>query len=338
MEIKNKVVMVTGGAGFIGSNLVDELSKKNKVIVVDNFSSGKMENLALHKNSNNVKIIRGDVLNKHSILQLMKGVEIVFHLAAKCQRLSFFKPQVVHKVNTVGTLNLLISSLKNDIKRFIYISSSEIYGTAKFIPMKETHPCEPTTVYGVSKLAGELYAKAFFKLYNLPVIIVRPFNTYGKRSHFEAVYGEVIPKFVIRASNNLPLIIYGSGRQTRDFIYIDDTIRGILSSGECDNLIGDVINVGTSKEVSINEIAKIVLSVLKKDDVGVSYVENRPGDIERHCADISKAKRLLNFVPKVEIKEGIKMYIDWLLAQDIDFKEALKKEKILCFKNENSII
>ncbi len=337
MEIENKVVMVTGGAGFIGSNLVDELSKKSKVIVVDNFSSGKLENLASHKNSTNIKIIKEDVLNKNNILQLMKGVEIVFHLAAKCQRLSFFKPHLVHKVNTAGTLNLLISSLKNEVKRFIYISSSEIYGTAKAIPMKESHPCEPTTVYGVSKLVGELYAKAFFKVYNLPVIIIRPFNTYGKRSHFEGVHGEVIPKFIIRALNNLPLIIYGNGKQTRDFIYIDDTIRGILSAAECDNLIGDVINVGTAKEVSINEIAKIVLTVLKKDIIEVSYLDNRPGDIERHCADISKAKRLLNFVPKVQIKEGIKMYINWLMAQDIDFEKALKKEKTLCFKNENFI-
>ncbi len=249
-------------------------------------------------------------------------------MAVGCLRLSISDPELIHEVNATGTLNLCQSALENGVERFVYVSSSEAYGSAQKVPMSEDHPLEPTTPYGASKAAGELYAKSFYYTYNLPIIIVRPFNTYGPREHFEGPYGEVIPRFVIRAMNDLPPIIFGDGEQTRDFTYVSDTVNGIILASQQESLIGDCINIAYGQEIKIKRIAEIVLNLLGKAELRPEHTKRRPGDVLRHYADISKAKTLLGFEPKIGIEEGIKEYIEWIANRNIDPREYLKKHEI----------
>ena len=252
MKAKNKRVLVTGGAGFIGSHLVDALYKNNHVIILDNFSSGKRENIQHHQENPDVEIVTGDIRDKALLYKITRDIDIVYHLAVQCLRVSIKDPEINHEVNATGTLNLCMASLQNSVKRFVYISSSEVYGTAVRVPMDENHPCEPMTVYGASKLAGEVYSLAYNRTYGLNAIVVRPFNTYGPREHFEGAYGEVIPKFVLRVLNNEPPVIFGDGTQTRDFTYVTDTVMGIIMASGCDAMIGQTVNIASGNETSVN--------------------------------------------------------------------------------------
>lgn len=327
MILKNKKILITGGAGFIGSHLVDKLVKENKIVVIDNFSIGSEKNLEQAKKSGNLKIIRGDITDLPTVKKAMSGIDIVFHLAAMGVRESINNPFPVHQVNTLGSLNLLSVAKKNNTERFIHISSSEVYGSANYVPMDEKHPLNPETIYGASKLSGEIYALSYFKTYNLPTMVIRPFNTYGPRSHFEGPYGEVIPRFVIRVINDLPPIIFGNGKQTRDFTYVSDTVEGILKASQEDRLVGDVVNIAYGKERSIKEVAEIVLKTIGKTNLKIIYQKSRPGDVKRHFADTKKAKKILEFRAKTSLEKGITLYIDWLKKEKINTKQALEKIK-----------
>lgn len=328
MKIKNKRILITGGAGFIGSHLVDALSENNYVIVLDNFSSGKKENIAHHEENPNVKIITGDIRDKPLLYEITGDIDIIYHLAVQCLRVSIKDPEINHEVNATGTLNLCMAALKNSVKRFIYISSSEVYGTAVKVPMDENHPCEPMTVYGASKLAGEAYTLAYYRTYGLNSIVVRPFNTYGPRAHFEGVYGEVIPRFVLRVLNNKPPVIFGDGTQTRDFTYVSDTVRGIILASECDGMVGQTVNIAGGSEVSVNTLAEVVTKKLNKKNLKPVYEKSRPGDVMRHFADVSKAKRLCNFTPQINIEKGIELYMDWFKARNYNLTELIKQDII----------
>lgn len=329
MKIENLKILVTGGAGFIGSHLVDSLVLfGNQVVVIDNFTSGKMENLRDHLNNKNVKIVNGDICNRALVHEITKGIDIVYHLAVQGIRTSIRNPDITHEVNATGTLNLCIACLKNKIKCFIYVSSSEVYGTALSVPMSEDHPLCPTTVYGASKLAGELYTLACYRTYGLPSMVVRPFNTYGPRSHFEGIYGEVIPRFVLRFLNDANPIIFGNGTQTRDFTYISDTVKGILMASGCDEMIGQSINIAKGEEVSINEIAVIISKKLSKEKLKPIYKKARPGDVMRHYADIAKAYKMFGYTPSLDIENGIGRYIEWFTSQRYDYKGLLKQDMV----------
>lgn len=338
MKIKNFKILVTGGAGFIGSHLVDSLvASGNYVIVLDNFTSGKRENLLIHENSSNVRIVEGDVRDKALLMDVTKAVDIVYHLAVQCLRISLKHPDTSHEVNATGTLNLNLACIKNKVKRFIYISSSEVYGTALTTPMSENHPLNPITVYGASKAAGEHYTLSFEKTYHTNSIVVRPFNTYGPRSHFEGAYGEVIPKFVLRFLNDSSPVIFGDGTQTRDFTYISDTVKGIVMASESDLLIGQTINIARGQEVSISKLAKIISEKLGKEDIEIVYKEQRPGDVMRHYADVKKAQETLAFYASMDIGEGIDKYIKWFTSQGYDYKRLLDKDMVFNWteKQEN---
>jgi len=323
-------ILVTGGAGFIGSNLVDALAAndKHEIIVADDFSTGARENVAHHAANPRVRVVALDIRDKRAAREIMRGVDVVYHLAVQCIRVSIRDPYLVHEVNATGTLHLLTAALDEDIKRFVYCSSSEVYGTALRVPMDEEHPLTPTTPYGASKLAGETYARSFYLTYGLPVTVARPFNTYGAREHFEGPYGEVIPKFVVRALNDAPLVIFGDGAQTRDFTDVSDTVRGLIAAGECDALVGDVVNIARGQEVRIRDLAQIVLDTLPASKSVIEYQAPRPGDVLRHCADIAKAKRVLGWSPKIGIRDGVRRYVDWLMRSEFDPREMLAKEKL----------
>lgn len=321
---------MTGGAGFIGSNLVDALAERetDEIIVADDFSSGKRENVAQHASNPRVRVAELDIRNKDAVRAIMRGVDAVYHLAVQCVRVSIRDPYLVHDVNATGTLHLLTAALDENIKRFVYCSSSEVYGTATRVPMDEEHPPAPTTPYGASKLAGEVYARSFFLTYGLPVTVVRPFNTYGPREHFEGPYGEVIPKFVVRALNDAPLVIFGDGTQTRDFTEVSDTVRGLCMAGECDALVGDVVNIARGQEVSVATLAQIVLDTLPESKSVIEHQAPRPGDVLRHYADITKARRVLGFEPRSALREGVKRYVDWLRRSEFDPRAMLRQEKL----------
>lgn len=328
MKIKNMSVLVTGGAGFIGSNLVDELAKGNHVVILDNFSSGRKENIIHHEGKGNVGVITGDIRDKGLLYKITRGIDVVYHLAVQCLRVSINDPEINHEVNATGTLNLCMAALENSVKRFVYVSSSEVYGAAITVPMDELHPCEPTTIYGASKLAGEKYTLAYHRTYNLSSMVVIPFNTYGPREHFEGPYGEVIPKFVLRALNNVPPVIFGDGSQTRDFTYVTDTVRGIIMASECDGMIGQTVNIARGEEVSIKELAKKIFRKLGKADIKPVFEKERPGDVKRHFAGVKKAEKLFGFRAKTGIDEGLDMFIKWFASQGYNMKKLLKEDVV----------
>jgi len=307
-------VLVTGGAGFIGSNLVDALvARGDRVIVVDNLSVGSRDNLRQHDGSGRVELHVEDVLHGPRMRELLDGIDVVFHLATQCVRLSMREPDLVYRVNSEGTFRMVMAALEAKVARFVYISSSEALGSAQRVPMSEQHPFDPTTIYGATKLAGELYVTAFRRTHGLDTVIVRPFNTYGPREHFEGPYGEVIPKFVVRVMNGKPPIVFGDGCQTRDFTFVEDTVRGILLASDSRGLCGRPVNIARGVEVSINDIARLVVEACGSD-VTPEHGPERTADVRRHYADITRAKSELGFVPQVSIADGIRRYVSWFRA------------------------
>jgi UDP-glucose 4-epimerase len=330
MRLIGKRILVTGGAGFIGSHLVDSLVGDNEVTVVDNLSSGTKQNVQQHVEKDAIRFVQADILDVEEMRGIVRDSQVVFHLAVQNLRLSLFNPHLAHEVNSTGSLNLCQAALEAKVEKFVYVSSSEVYGTAKTVPMKEDHPLEPTTPYGASKLAGEAYARSYGLSFGLPVVMVRPFNTYGPRSHLEGASAEAIPRFVLRVINGLPPIIFGDGKQTRDFTDVRDIVRGIILAAECNALIGQTVNVAAGREVSINEVARIVLEVLGRNgELEPIHMEPRPGDVRRHYADISKARKILGFQPEIGIALGIRHYVDWLRNQDWDLVSLQQQEKII---------
>jgi UDP-glucose 4-epimerase len=316
-------ILVTGGAGFIGSNLVKALLKnKNKVIVVDNFSQGERKNLSSVNGDKNLKIIKADILDNKKMVKISKGVDVIFHLAVQCLRVSLNNPLFVERVNAGGTLSVLWAAHKNRVKKFIYCSSSEVYGSAISTPMKEDHPLNPTTVYGASKLTGETYTTCFNKNYSLKTVIVRPFNTYGYNEHMEGTYGEVIPRLIALAKNNLPLTIFGNGKQTRDFTFVTNSVDGLIKAANNTEAEGSALNIAYGEEVSINKITQIIIKATKSKSK-IMHTDPRPHDVNRHFASISKATKLLGYKPKIDIEEGIKLYIKHLEEEKTDFKKIL---------------
>ncbi len=314
MKLKNSTVIVTGGAGNIGSHVVDVLVEQgNHVIVIDDFSVGSREKLRHH--GSDVTIVEADIRDRERMLEVARDADVIFHLAVQCLRVSIKDPFLVHEVNVTGTVNMLQAAVQNRIGKFVYISSSEAYGSAVQVPMTEEHSLLPTTPYGASKAAGEHYVNAYRLTYGLDTQIVRPFNAYGPRFDVGGLYGTVIPRFLIRALNNRAPLIYGDGEQTRDYTYVRDTARGIVGVGETEVSAGAPINVSRSQPMTVREIAGIVLRVTGKSLVPEFY-KPRPADVRAHWGDSRKAKELAGFEATTDIESGIALYMDWLLGEE----------------------
>jgi UDP-glucose 4-epimerase len=311
MDISGLQILVTGAAGFIGSHLSDRLAEHNDLLLIDDFSVGCRENLEAVAKQAGVRILESDVRDREAMRELCQGVDVVFHLATSCLRTSLSDPVLSHDTNAGGTLNLCRAAHDAGVRRFVYCSSSEVYGTAETTPMSERHPLRPTTVYGASKLAGELYTLAFWRTYALPACVVRPFNTYGPREPWEGARAEVIPRFVLQLEAAKQPVIFGDGSQTRDFTYVDDTVSGLILAAGCDELVGDVVNVARGHEVSIARIAELLAQRMGAPKIEPVFAEARPGDVARHFGDIEKAGRLFGFRPTVDLETGLTRTIEW---------------------------
>ena len=328
MNLACKRILVTGGVGFIGSELVRQLADQNATVtVVDSLVNGKRENLNGVLGSR-VQLVVADIRDRRLMRELMTGLDVLIHMACLGVRHSLHSPQENHEVNAGATLGLLSLARDRNVKRFVYVSSSEIYGTGRYVPMTEEHPAFPGHIYGASKLAGECYTRAFYESYDFPTVVVRPFNTYGPRCHHEGDSGEVIPKFVLRCLAGQPMIIFGDGIQTRDFTYVSDTARGILLAAVSDEAVGETLNLGNGSEISINNLAQEVASVVGCANVEIQHDTPRPGDAGRLCADISNARRLLQFQPKVPLREGIAKVRDWYLSLGVAPEKLLEEEVV----------
>ena len=327
MKVENLTCLVTGGAGFIGSHLVDELIKRRcKVRVIDNLINGKLENLSDHIGRDQFEFFHGSITDPIDIQTAVKGVDIVFHLACMGVRHSIDHPYENHRVNAEGTLLVLDAAYRAKAKRFIYCSSSEVYGTAESVPMAESHPTQPCTVYGAGKLAGEAYTRAYYKTYGMETVILRPFNTYGPRSHYEGDAGEMIPKSIIRAFNEEPIIIFGDGSQTRDFTYVNDVASALVTGAENNALIGQTLNIGSNFEISIKDLANKIIGIVGKSKTQISYTPARPGDVHRLYADPRKFMELCRWAPKVKLAEGLAKTIDYFRHHPLGLTGLMESE------------
>lgn len=326
---ENKTILVTGGAGFIGSALVRQLLDAGAIVrVVDNLVNGKRDNLAQVMDNPRLALHRVDIRDETSMRALCTNAHVVFNLACLGVRHSIHSPRENHEVNATATLQLLQIAREVGAGRFVQVSTSEVYGSAKTAPMTEEHPTFPMTVYGGSKLAGECYARAFYETYRYPTVVVRPFNSYGPRSHHEGDSGEVIPKFMLRCMADQPMVIFGDGRQTRDFTYVDDTAHGIMLAGWHDQAIGQTINLGSNAEISILALADLIKQVLNKPNATITHDAQRPGDVLRLVADSTKAGDLLGFEPRVSMEAGLRRLHQWYAAQDESPQELLQQESV----------
>lgn len=329
-------VLVTGGAGFIGSELVTQLAARGyTVTVVDNLVNGKQANLA-HLDPAQVQLAQVDIRDHAALTALLSGVTIIYHLACLGVRHSLHDPFENHDVNATGTLNLLEMARNAAVARFVYVSSSEVYGTGRWAPMTEEHPTYPLTVYGGGKLAGECYTRAYYASFNYPTVVVRPFNSFGPRSHHEGDSGEVIPKFMLRSMAGKPMVVFGDGTQTRDFTYVADTARGILLAGLSDGAVGKTLNLGQGREITINELAETIAQVLNRPDATIVHDEPRPGDVLRLYADSSQAHAILNFAPTVSLREGLQKLHAWYLERGVAVEDLLAEERVHNWKVEGN--
>jgi len=311
-EYSNKKILITGGAGAIGTNLSRKLAELGaKVIILDNLSSGYEWNIPKHEN---IKFVRGDILDDECLKRVFKEKpEYVFHLAAHfANQNSVDNPETDLLVNGLGTLKVLQYSHLVNVKRFVYSSSGcGVYGLDSKIPFEE-HDISISlhTPYQVTKLLGELYTNYFHNLYNLPIVNARFFNVFGP-GEVPGKYRNVIPNFFYWAMKGLPLPITGTGEETRDWTYVDDIINGLLSMGIEEKAIGEAINLGSGKEHKVIEMANII-NKLTGNKAGIKYVERRKWDVKKRlCSSIEKAKRILGYEPKTSFEEGLEKVHKW---------------------------
>jgi UDP-glucose 4-epimerase len=319
-------VLVTGGAGFIGSHLVDALVADGEtVVVLDDFSTGEEDNLASALATGRVRVVRGSILDPAVVALALKACDRVYHMAVQCVRRSLGNPWQSHQVNAEGSLIVLEQARKRDVSRFVYCSSSEVYGNSSqgFLD-EDTTPCRPATVYGAAKLTGELYAEAYRETYGLRTVVVRPFNAYGPRAHAQGDLAEVIPRFVIRVLNGKAPVIFGDGTNGRDFTYVVEVARGVMLAGRSDACIGRRINIAYGRMITVREVADAVMRICGRNDLSAAFSRPRPGDVRVLQANTSRAADLLDYRAEIDFDAGLQLYLDWFKARYADPSQLLE--------------
>ncbi len=305
-------VLVTGGAGFIGSNLSEALlDQGHQVRILDNFSTGRRENLIFQKDYECLHVIEGDIRDLEICRQAAKGVDFVFHEAAlpSVQR-SVEDPLASNSVNVEGTLNVLLAARDGGVKRAIYAASSSVYGDTPTLPKKEEMPPNPLSPYALQKYMGEQYCRLFFQLYGLETVSLRYFNVFGRKQDPASIYSAVIPRFISALVERRSPIIFGDGEQSRDFTYIDNVVRANLLAMSAERLQGEAINIACGKRISLNQLLGILKEILGSTQPAL-YEDPRQGDVKHSLADIRKGKEVLNYEPTVGIEAGLKRTVEF---------------------------
>lgn len=305
--------LVTGGAGFIGSHIVDELVKKgHQVRVLDNLSTGKKENLA--QVANQIELIEGDICHKETARRAVAGMDYVLHLAAvRAVLRSVDDPEETNQINGGGTLALLMAAREAKVKRFVFTSSSAIYGDNDQFPLKETEIPNPLSPYAASKIMGEYYSKIFSKLYGLETVCLRYFNVFGPRQNPESVYSAVIPIFIECLLKGESPEIHWDGKQSRDFNYVDNIVLGNILAAETPSVNGEVFNIATQEEFSVLDIFENLKEILNVKNVEPIFKPKRAGDVRRTFADINKSVKQLRFSPQTRFRPGLEKTVEWFL-------------------------
>lgn len=317
-------MLITGGAGFIGSHLCDKYTREgHTVLCLDNFMNTNLINIRHLLNQRNFKLVNGDIRDFDLLEKIMPGVDVVFHLAAQIHvDRSVVEPKLTYEVNVLGTQNILEASRRYDVEKIVHASTSEVYGSAEYSPMDEKHPLNAPHPYGASKIAADRMCYAYIRTYSMNICIMRSFNTFGPRQK-DSGYGGVISLFTKRVLSGMPPIIYGDGLQTRDYTYIDDIIRAYDSVLNQNEPITEPINFGTGREIRILDLANMIIDLCgKSGKIKPVHVEPRPGEVERLIADTTRARNLLKWKPEYALEEGLKRFLDWY--KDYKFEEWAK--------------
>jgi len=312
MRFQNKKVLVTGGAGFVGSNLVEHLVEEGaQVTVLDDLFTGRKENIGC---LNEIQFVEGSVTDYDLVANLVKNTEIVFNLAVRNIIVSTISPQLDFQVNTGGIFNILLAAKTFDIERVVYTSSASVYGNPRYLPITEDDQLSTLNPYAASKLAGENYCTAFYESYGVPVSVVRYSNVYGVKQSPLNPYCGVVSRFFDRLLNGQIPQIHGDGEQTRDFTYVEDAVEATLLSALNAKAVGEVFNVGSGFETSINHLVNNLMEITGQH-LDIEYIDKRDIDnIRRRVVNIEKSRRVLRWVPTTTLRKGLHKTYEWLLS------------------------
>jgi len=312
-------ILITGGAGFIGSHIVDRmLAEGSDVTVFDDLSSGQSENLTQCMDNKYFHFMKGDIRDWNFVKRNVRDFDAVFHEAALVSvTRSIEDPLLTNQINVDGTLNILKMASDSGVKRLVFASSAAVYGDTRSKKISEDDEINPLSPYGLSKSVGELYAKYFCDVHGLETVSLRYFNVFGPRQTLspESQYSGVINVFLDRLSDNLSPTIFGDGEQTRDFVFVEDVVEANMLALTRKRASGEVLNIGSGRSVSINQVAETLKIILNKGDLRNNYVKPRPGDIRDSCADISKAQTVLGYRPRVAFNQGTGRLVQWYMAK-----------------------
>ena len=319
-------MLITGGAGFIGSHLCDKYTREgHRVFCLDNFMSGNLTNIRHLLDFRNFKLVKGDIRDYNLVEKLARDVDVIFHLAAQIHvDRSYIEPRLTYEINVTGTQNVLEAARLHDARKVIYASTSEVYGSALYAPIDEKHPLNASHPYGASKIAADRMCHAYIQTYGMDISIARSFNVFGPHQR-DVGYGGVISIFTRRILNNAPPIVYGDGRQTRDYVYIADAVKAYDSILIHKEQIAEPVNFGTGTEVSIVDLAnKIIALCGAGDSIKPVFVDPRIGEVNRLVCDPSRARDLLGWKSEYDLDKGLANFVQWY--RDYGFEERMKIE------------